>query len=101
MPLKLYVIERDIIGVGALSPKELSDVSATWNGAIAQAGAGVLWSHTYVAGDKTCCIYYADSEQTILEHSMISGFPVGTITEVQTVIDPTTAAKETRTRRLK
>jgi hypothetical protein len=91
MPLKRYVIERDIIGVGAMSDDELSGASATSNEALAQLGPRIQWSHSYVAGDKTFCIYFAESEDAIREHSSISGFPATIITEVQTIIDPTTA----------
>ena len=91
MPLKRYVIERDIVGVGAMSDGELSGASATSNEALAQLSHRVLWSHSYVAGGKTFCIYFAESEDAIREHSNISGFPATIITEVQTIIDPSTA----------
>ena len=91
MTLKRYVIERDIVGVGAMSDDELSGASGASNDALAQLGPIIQWSHSYVAGDKTFCIYYAESEDAIREHSSISGFPASIITEVQTIIDPTTA----------
>lgn len=91
MPLKQYVIERDVVGIGALSENELSDVSATSNNALKQVGPAVQWSHSYVTGDKTFCIYYAENVEAIREHARISGFPATIITEIQTVIDPTTA----------
>lgn len=91
MPLKRYVIERDIIGVGAMSQAELSGASATSNDALTQLHPRVQWDHSYVAGDKTFCIYYAEDEAAIREHAEISGFPATIITEVQTIIDPTTA----------
>lgn len=91
MTLKRYVIERDIIGIGALSDDELSGASATSNDALAQLNPRVQWSHSYVAGDKTFCIYLAEDQDAILEHARISGFPATIITEVQTIIDPTTA----------
>lgn len=92
MPLKTYVIERDVVGIGAMSEEELSGASATSNAALAEVGPAVQWSHSYVAGDKTFCIYYAANEDAIREHARISGFPATVITEVQTIIDPTTAA---------
>ena len=52
----------------------------------------IQWEHTYVAGDKTFCIYLADSEAFIYEHSERSGFPATVVTEVRTIIDPLTAA---------
>jgi hypothetical protein len=91
MPLKRYLIERDIVGIGAMSQEELSIASTTSNDALAQLGPRVQWSHSYVAGDKTFCIYFAKDETAIRDHARISGFPATIITEVQTIIDPTTA----------
>ncbi len=48
-------------------------------------------AHTYVAGDKTFCIYLADSEALIHEHAQRSGFPATHVTEVRRMIDPVTA----------
>ena len=91
MPLKRYVIERDIVGVGAMSDDELSGAARTSNDALAQLNPRVQWSHSYVAGDKTFCIYFAEDEDAIHEHAKVSGFPATIITEVQTIIDPSTA----------
>lgn len=87
--LKRYVIERDLPGVGSLSGKELGGAAQTSNKALAEI-PGVQWEHSYVAGDKTFCIYLAENEERIQEHARRSGFPANRITEVVTVIDPTT-----------
>lgn len=89
MPLKRYVIERDIPNIGA--EKDLSGAAATSNSALAQLAPRVQWEHSYVTGDKTFCIYLAEDIEAIREHAEISGFPASIITEVITVIDPTTA----------
>jgi hypothetical protein len=44
-----------------------------------------------VAGDKTFCIYLADSEASIHRHAELSGIPVAKVTEIPQIIDPTTA----------
>lgn len=90
MALKRYVIERDIPGIGGSSEGDLSGAAGTSNSALAKLAPRVQWEHTYVAGDKTFCIYLAENEQAIREHSEISGFPATVITEVKTIIDPTT-----------
>ncbi len=51
----------------------------------------VQWEHSYVAGDKTFCIYLADDEAAIRRHAELSGFPATVITEIATILDPTTA----------
>ncbi len=90
MALKRYVIERDIPNIGASSEHDLSGAAATSNSALATLAPRVQWEHSYVTGDKTFCIYLAEDEAAILEHARISGFPASVITEVTTMIDPTT-----------
>ena len=46
---------------------------------------------SYVAADKTFCVYLANDEAIIRKHAELSGFPANRITEVGKVIDPTTA----------
>lgn len=73
-----------------MSPTDLSGAAKTSNAALAQLAPKVQWVHSYVAQDKTFCIYLAESEDDIREHARISGFPANKITEVTGVIDPTT-----------
>ncbi|HSK28813.1 MAG TPA: DUF4242 domain-containing protein [Candidatus Limnocylindria bacterium] len=87
--LKRYVIERDIKDVGRLNAAELGDATKTSNDALDKV-EGIQWDHSYVTADKTFCIYLAESENAIREHARISGFPASKITEVVTIIDPTT-----------
>lgn len=89
--LKRFVIERDIPGVGGMSIVELCGAARASNQAIAKIGPAIQWQHSYVAGDRTFCIYLADSEATIRKHAELSGIPVARITEVSQIIDPTTA----------
>ena len=89
--LKRFLIERDIPGVGGMSIVELCGAARASNQAIAKIGPAIQWQHSYVAGDRTFCIYLADSESTIREHAELSGIPVAKITEISLVIDPTTA----------
>jgi hypothetical protein len=89
--LKRYVIERDLPGVGRMKSEELGAAAKTSNAALAEI-PGVQWEHSYVTGDKTFCIYLAESEDQIREHAAKSGFPANKVTEVETIIDPTTEA---------
>ena len=88
--MKRYVIERDLPGVGSMSGDELGGASAKSNEALDRV-PGVQWQHSYVTGDKTFCIYLAENEDAIHKHAELSGFPATRITEVTTIIDPTTA----------
>ena len=89
--MKKYVIERDIPGVDTLNRDQLRGAAATSNGALAELAPKVQWLESYVAKDKTFCIYLAEDEAAIHEHARLSGFPASRITEVVRMIDPTTA----------
>jgi hypothetical protein len=89
--MKKYVIERDIPGVGGLNGDELCGAAKQSNAALAELAPKVQWQHSYVTGEKTFCIYLAEDEDVIRKHAELSGFPASKITEVTSVIDPTTA----------
>lgn len=89
--LKRYVIEREIPGIGEMSLTELCGASRASNQALAQIGPGIQWTHSYVAGDKTYCVYLAEDEAAIQRHAELSGIPATRVTEIKQVIDPLTA----------
>jgi Protein of unknown function (DUF4242) len=89
--MKRYVIERDIAGVGALTSEQLKDAAATSNAALAKLTGKAQWVESFVADDKTFCIYLADDEAAVHAHAKLSGFPASKVTEVRGMIDPTTA----------
>lgn len=89
--LRRYLVEREIPGIGGMSIVELCGAARASNQAIAKTGANIQWQHSYVAGDRTFCIYLADGEDAIHAHAELSGFPVTRITEIPQIIDPTTA----------
>jgi len=89
--MKRYMIERDIPGIGEFSITELCGAARASNNALAAIGPDIQWQHSYIAGEKTFCIYLAESEDLIREHSEKSGIPFARITEVPEIIDPLTA----------
>ena len=90
MALNKYIIERDIPEVGSLERAELAGAAAKSNEALAQLAPDVQWVESYVAADKTFCVYLAKDEDAIRTHAEISGFPATTITPIRKMIDPTT-----------
>jgi Protein of unknown function (DUF4242) len=92
MPLRKFVIERNIPAVGTLDRDQLRGAAAKSNEVLRQLGPDIQWVESYVADDKTFCIYLAKDEAIIQRHAEISGFPATKITEVKKMIDPTTAA---------
>ena len=89
--MRRFVIERDIAKVGSFEREQLKAAAAKSNEVLAQLSPDVQWVHSYVAGDKTFCIYMAKDEAVIRKHAEMSGFPANKITEVRKMIDPTTA----------
>jgi cell division inhibitor SulA len=51
----------------------------------------IPWVHSYVTQDKIYCIYIAPNEALIREPASQSGFPANRISEIMSMIDPTTA----------
>jgi hypothetical protein len=88
--MKRYVIERELPGVGGMNRAQYKDVAKTSNDALAKLAGKAQWEHSYVADDKTFCIYRAENEAAVREHAKLSGFPATKVTEVRTVIDPAT-----------
>lgn len=86
-----YIIEREIPGAGKLTPQELQAVSQKSCGVLNQMGPRIQWVQSYVTGDKVYCVYIAPNEQMIREHAQQGGFPANRISEIKTMIDPTTA----------
>src|SRR5712692_849722 len=86
-----YVIEREIPGAGDMTPQNLQAVSQTSCGVLQKLGPQIQWVHSYVTGDKIYCVYIAPNEEMIREHASQGGFPANRISEIKSVIDPTTA----------
>ncbi len=86
-----YVIEREIPGAGKLSADQLKGISQTSCGVLSKMGPQIQWVHSYVTGDKIYCVYIAPNEEMVREHASQGGFPANSVSEVATMIDPTTS----------
>ena len=89
--LRRYIIERDLPKVGSLEREQLRDAAKTSNAALTKIGTDIQWVESFVAADKTFCVYLAKDEGVIRKHAELSGFPASKITEIKRTIDPTTA----------
>ena len=92
MALRRFVIEREIPKVGSLEREQLRGAAQKSNEAIGQLAPDIQWVESYLAADKTFCVYLAKDEAVIRKHAEISGFPATKVTAITKVIDPTTAA---------
>jgi hypothetical protein len=90
--MRKYIIERDIPEVGTLEREQLREAAKKSNAALSELGPNIQWVESYVAANKTFCVYLARDEAIIRRHAEISGFPATKITEVKRMIDPTTAS---------
>jgi len=89
-----YVIERAIPEIGSADRAALAAAAHKSNSVLAEMQAEkkqIQWEHSYVAGDKTFCIYLAGDQALIAEHAERSGFPATSVTRVEKMIDPVTA----------
>jgi len=89
--MKRFMIERQIPKVGTLEQEQLQQASAKSNQALRQLGPDIQWVESFVADDKTFCVYLAKDEALIHRHAELSGFPATKVTEIGKTIDPTTA----------
>ncbi len=86
-----FVIEREIPGAGKLSPQELQGVSQKSCSVLRELGPQIQWVQSYVTDDKIYCIYISPDEETIRKHAQMGGFPANKISQVRSIIDPTTS----------
>jgi hypothetical protein len=91
--MRKYIIERELPAIGSAERAALKDAAQKSNAVLKELGPDIQWVESYVAGDKTFCVYLARDEEIIREHSRMSGFPANKITEVRRMIDPTTATE--------
>ena len=86
-----YIIEREIPGAGSLSYRELQGISQKSCGILKEMGPEIQWVESYVTDDKVYCVYIAPDEETVRAHAEQGGFPANRISQIRTMIDPTTA----------
>ena len=91
-----FVIEREMPGVGSLSTADLKQASQTSCSVLRDLGPQIQWVESYVMDDRVYCIYIAPNEELIREHARQGGFPANRISEVRSIIDPTTAESKAR-----
>ncbi len=89
--MRKFLIEREIPAIGKADKMELRAVARKSNAALKELAPDIQWVESYVAADKTFCVYLAVDEEIVLRHAEISGFPADRITEIAGTIDPTTA----------
>ena len=87
--MKKFIVERNFPGAANMSPEELVALSKASNDVIKNMGKSYTWIQSYITGDKIYCVHIAESENEIREHARLGKFPINTVSEVKTIIDPT------------
>ena len=86
-----YLIERNMPGAGKFSREELRAIAQKSTGVLRSLGPQIQWQHSYVTGDVVYSIYIAPNEAIIRDHAKRGEFSCNRVTEIKTIIDPTTA----------
>ena len=86
-----FIIERDMPGAGRMSAQELQAISRASRGVLHEMGPQIQWRESYVTQDKVYCVYIAPDEETVREHARRGGFPADRVSQVSSMMDPTTA----------
>lgn len=90
--LNRYIIERDVPGVGGSTAEQYAAAAAASCAALSEIGTDIQWVQSFIAADKSFCVYLAVDEEVIRRHGELSGFPVSKITRIAGINDPTLAA---------
>lgn len=89
--MKKFIIERELPGAGNLSEQELMGIAKTSCATVDNIGKPYHWLETFVTENKMFCVHIASDEDVIREHSTKAGFPIKSVREIKTIIDPTTS----------
>ena len=87
--MKKFIIKRQMDGAGSIPKNDLNSAgkdSEEILEAMRSEGKNIQQAQSYVAGDAIYCVYNADSEELIKEHSERSGAPATEISEVSSII---------------
>jgi hypothetical protein len=92
--MKKYLIQRNVPGVGRLSPQELQAIARQSVEVVGTLTPRLQWNESFITDDQLFCVYLAEDEEAIREHGRRGGFPVDAVYEVGSMFDPTTAGQE-------
>ena len=91
-----YVIERVVPGASKMSPSDLKAMSQRSCNVLNQLGPQIQWVQSYVTDNKIYCVYIAPNEEMVREHASQGGFPANRVSEIKSIIDPTTAEEKSQ-----
>ena len=92
--MKKFLIRRDMEGAGSIPKYDLNNAgkgSEEVLEAMRSEGKNIMQEQSYVVGNAIFCVYIAENEELIREHSERSGAPANEISEITTVIKHNTS----------
>jgi hypothetical protein len=91
--MPLYVIEREITGVGDMTDEQSRQSVLASLEVLEEMGDEIQWVQSYIVEDKIYCIYFATDENLIREHATKLGVPADRVSEVRRMMGPDGASK--------
>ena len=89
--MKKFIIERELPGAGKLTAAELQAIAGKSCDVVSGLNKPYHWVETFVTDNKLYCVHIAPDAETVLEHAKRGGFPANKISEVKSMMDPTTS----------
>ena len=89
--MKKFIIEREVPGAGKLTPEELKAIALKSCNVVSNLDKPYHWVETFVTDNKLYCVHIAPDKETVLEHAREGGFPADKVSEVKSMMDPTTS----------
>jgi hypothetical protein len=86
-----FIIERELPGAGKLPGQDWRAIAQKSCNVLCEMGPQIQWLESYVTDDKLYCIYIAPNEQLVREHAQRGGFPANRVSQIRSVVDPTTS----------
>ena len=72
-------------------PVQLKAISQTSCGVLRELGPQIQWLQSYVTDDRIYCVYIAPDQETVRKHAQMGKFPANRISQIRSIIDPTTS----------
>ena len=86
-----YIVERELPGAGQMNSAQLTAVAQKSCDVLRDMGPEIQWRESYITANKIYCVYIAPNPALIRQHAKAGQFPITSVEEVKSVIDPTTA----------
>src|SRR3984893_939710 len=79
--MRKFIIDRQLPAIGSAERQAVREAAQKSNATLKDPGPDIQWVESYVAADKTFCVYLAKDEAITHEHARRSGFPADKVTE--------------------